>query len=117
LRRRLGPLVEREYRLLFSATTITSLGDAVAGIALAFAVLDLTGRATDLGIVIAVRQVANASVLLFGGGLSDRLPSSDPVRLVGSARGCVTYDGRMSRRLDGGDQERRCRLCRRRSGA
>jgi Major Facilitator Superfamily len=74
LRERLGPLIEREYRLLFSATTITTLGDAVAGIALAFAVLDLTGSATDLGIVIAVRQVANASVLLFGGVLSDRLP-------------------------------------------
>jgi hypothetical protein len=27
------------------------------------------------------------------------------------------YDCRMSRWLDGGDQERRCRLCRRRSGA
>ena len=73
LRGRLGPLVEREYRLLFSATTITTLGDAVAGIALAFAVLDLTGRATDLGIVIATRQGANAAVLLFGGVLSDRL--------------------------------------------
>jgi len=64
LRERLGPLVEREYRLLFSATTITTLGDAVAGIALAFAVLDLTGRATDLGIVIATRQAANAAVAL-----------------------------------------------------
>jgi MFS family permease len=75
LRERLGPLVEREFRLLFSATTITTLGDAVAGIALAFAVLDLPGaRATDLGIVIATRQGANAAVLLIGGVLSDRLP-------------------------------------------
>ena len=74
LRERLGPLVERDYRLLFSATTITTLGDAIAGIALAFAVLDLTGRPTDLGIVLAVRQATNAAVLLFGGVLSDRLP-------------------------------------------
>ena len=72
---RLGPLVERDFRLLFSATTITTLGDSVANIALAFAVLHVTGNsATKLGIVIAVRQIANASVLLLGGVLSDRLP-------------------------------------------
>jgi MFS family permease len=70
---RLGALVEREYRLLFSATLVTSVGDAVAQIALAFAVLDV-GGATDLGIVFAVRQGANAAVLLLGGVLSDRLP-------------------------------------------
>jgi MFS family permease len=70
---RLGALVEREYRLLFSATIVTSLGDAIANIALAFAVLDV-GSATDLGIVFAARQGANAAVLLFGGVLSDRLP-------------------------------------------
>ncbi len=70
---RLGALVEREYRLLFSATVVTSLGDAIAQIALAFAILDV-GSATDLGIVFAVRQGANAAVLLLGGVLSDRLP-------------------------------------------
>jgi MFS family permease len=70
---RLGALVEREFRLLFSATLITSLGDAIANIALAFAVLDV-GGATDLGIVFAARQGTNAAVLLFGGVLSDRLP-------------------------------------------
>jgi hypothetical protein len=63
LRERLGPLVERQYRLLFAATTVTPIGDAVAGIALAFAVLDLPGAgATDLGIVLATRQAANAAV-------------------------------------------------------
>jgi len=69
---RLGALVEREYRLLFSATLVTSLGDAIANIALAFAVLQV-GSATDLGIVFAVRQGANGAVVLFGGVLSDRL--------------------------------------------
>jgi MFS family permease len=72
-RRSLGALVERDYRLLFTATVITSLGDAVAVIALAFAVLDV-GGATDLGIVLAARQAAGAAVLLLGGVLSDRLP-------------------------------------------
>lgn len=63
-------LRERDYRLLFGATLTTSLGDAVAVIALAFAVLDVAGP-TSLGLVIAVRQAASAAVLVFGGVLSD----------------------------------------------
>jgi MFS family permease len=70
---RLGALVEREYRLLFAATLVTSLGDAVALIALAFAVLDVAS-ATGLGLVLAVRQIASAGVLVFGGVVSDRMP-------------------------------------------
>ena len=72
---RLGPLVERDFRLLFTATTITTAGDRLAFIALAFAVLDLPGgSATDLGLVLAARQIVEALVLLGGGVLSDRLP-------------------------------------------
>ena len=73
LRGRLGALAERDFRLLFTATTITTAGDQVAGIALAFAVLDI-GSATDLGLVFAVRQSVQVLVLLFGGVISDRLP-------------------------------------------
>jgi MFS family permease len=76
VRRRLGPglgaLAERDFRLLFTATTITTIGDRLAVIALAFAVLDL-GGATDLGIVLAARQGVSALVLLAGGVISDRL--------------------------------------------
>lgn len=73
MRGRLGALAEPNYRLLFSATLITSLGDAVAVIALAFAVLAV-GDATDLGIVLAARQGASAVLLLAGGVIADRLP-------------------------------------------
>ena len=73
LRRRLGPLVERDFRLLFGATSITTVGDRLATVALAFAVLDL-GSATDLGLVLAARQGVEALVLVAGGVLSDRLP-------------------------------------------
>ena len=79
---RFGALVERDYRMLFSATLVTSLGDSVANIALAFAVLAV-GSATDLGIVLAVRQGVSAAVLLFGGVLSDRLPRN--LILVGAS--------------------------------
>jgi hypothetical protein len=72
-RGRFGALQEREFRLLFAATTITTAGDRLAGIALAFAVIEI-GTATDLGLVFAARQGTQALVVLFGGVLSDRLP-------------------------------------------
>lgn len=72
---RLGPLVERDFRLLFSATTITTLGDSLGHFALAFAVLDLPGAgARELGIVLAVRSLFQSVVVVFGGVLADRLP-------------------------------------------
>lgn len=78
----LGALQERDYRLLFSATTITTVGDRLAGIALAFAILDI-GSATDLGVVLGARQAVEAAVLVFGGVLSDRLPRN--LVLVGAS--------------------------------
>jgi len=72
---RLGALREREFRLLFTATTITTLGDRVASIALVFAVLHI-GSATDLGLVLGARSLAEAAIMLFRGVLADRLPRS-----------------------------------------
>src|SRR5581483_2689751 len=59
------------------------LGNAMAPVAIAFAVLDLTDSATALGIVIAARMVPNVLFLLVGGVIADRLPRS--IVLVGSA--------------------------------
>jgi MFS family permease len=71
---RLGPLARREFRLLFLARGISFLGSAMAPIALAFAVLDLTGSASDLGLVLAARIVPQLVFLLVGGVWADRLP-------------------------------------------
>ena len=46
----------------------------MAPIALAFAVLDLTGSKTDLGIVLAANWVPQLFLVLFGGVFADRLP-------------------------------------------
>jgi len=84
IRERLGALQEREFRLLFAATTVTTLGDAVAGIALAFAVLAVThDSATKLGLVLGARAVANTALVLVGGVVADRLPRN--LVLVGSS--------------------------------
>jgi len=70
----LGPLRERSFRLLFTARTISFFGTNLAPIAVAFAVLDLTGSATDVGIAFACWTLAQISTLLVGGVVADRLP-------------------------------------------
>src|SRR5437867_7290112 len=69
-----GPLAEREFRLLFVGRTISLFGSAFAPIALAFAVVKLTGSPTDLGIVLAAYMLAHIVFLLAGGVWADRLP-------------------------------------------
>jgi MFS family permease len=83
-----GALVERRYRLLFFATLTTSVGDSVARIALAFAVLDV-GSVTDLGLVLAARQITSATVLVGGGVLSDRLPRDRVLVGASLVQGCA----------------------------
>ena len=70
----LGPLRERNFRLLAGARTISFFGTNLAPIAVAFAVLDLTGSATDVGIAFACWTLAQVSTLLIGGVVADRLP-------------------------------------------
>ena len=62
------------FRLLLTGRTLSTLGNTIAPIALAFAVLDLTGSVTDLGLVVGTRTLVNVAFLLFGGVLADRLP-------------------------------------------
>jgi MFS family permease len=69
-----APLRHRAFRFLLAGRTITALGNAIAPVALAFAVLDLTGSPSDLGLVVGARMLVNVLFLLFGGALADRLP-------------------------------------------
>jgi MFS family permease len=68
------PLRERNFRLLFAARTISFFGSNRVPIAVAFAVLDMTGSATDVGISFAARTLAQIATLLIGGVVADRLP-------------------------------------------
>jgi MFS family permease len=69
-----GPLAEREFRLLFLGRTISLFGSAFAPIALAFAVVVLTGSPSDLGLVLSAYMLAHLVFLLAGGVWADRLP-------------------------------------------
>lgn len=74
MRRSAAPLREREFRLLFAGRTTSLVGSAIAPVALAFAVLDLTGSKTDLGLILACREIPLLLFLLVGGIIADRLP-------------------------------------------
>jgi MFS family permease len=69
----LALLREPNYRRLFWGQTISLVGDGIGPIAIAFAVLDLTGSASDLGIVLAARGVVVTALVLVGGVFADRL--------------------------------------------
>lgn len=64
----------RNFVLLFASRAISYFGTYLAPIAVAFAVLDLTGSASDTGIAFACWTLAQVSTLLFGGVVADRLP-------------------------------------------
>jgi MFS family permease len=70
----LAPLGESDFRYLFSGRVTSLLGSAIAPIALAFAVLDLTGSPTSLGIVLAARSLPQVVFMLVGGVVADRWP-------------------------------------------
>ncbi|GLY53006.1 MFS transporter [Lentzea sp. NBRC 102530] len=69
-----APLAHPAFRWLLAARFTTLAGSAMAPIALAFAVLDITSSVTSLGIVVASRSLTNVVFLLWGGVVADRLP-------------------------------------------
>jgi MFS family permease len=79
----LAPLRHAPFRFLLLGRTTSMLGNSVAPMALAFAVLDLTGSVRDLGFVVAARSLTNVVFILFGGVLADRLPRK--VVMIGSS--------------------------------
>lgn len=84
----MGVLRLRDFRLLFGAQAVSVLGDRMVAIALAFAVIELGGSASEIGIVLAARTLPMVLTLLVGGVVADRVSRravmvvADVVRLV-----------------------------------
>ncbi len=75
LRTDLSILRERSFLLLFSARSISVLGNAIAPVAIAFAILDMrNGSGTTLGLVLASSLTSRVLFVLYGGVLADRIP-------------------------------------------
>ncbi len=69
----LGPLADRQFRLLWLAATTSAVGSAFVPVALAFAVLGIGGNATSLGLVLLAGTVAGLASFLIAGVWADRL--------------------------------------------
>src|SRR3954447_1796100 len=66
--------LDRNFRLLFAGRSISYVGTYLAPIAVAFAVLDLGGSATAVGLSFAAWTLAQVSMLALGGVVGDRVP-------------------------------------------
>ena len=97
---RAGPLAHPDYRFLIAGATVSALGNAITPVALAFAVLDLGGSATDLGLVVSAFAAAEVLTVLAGGVLGDRLPRQ--LMMQGSAAAAALSQAFVAVALIGG---------------
>jgi len=67
-------LRHRDFRLMWLGQGASVIGDGIVIVALALFVVDLTGSATDLGLVLAAYSLPLVGFVLIGGVLADRLP-------------------------------------------
>jgi len=82
-------LRERDLGRLFVARFVAAFGSAMAPVAMAFGVLELTGSATAMGIVIASQSAASALLQLVGGALADRI-SRQRMMVTADALGMIS---------------------------
>lgn len=62
----------REFRLLFGGQAVSVLGDRMAIVALAFAVLEIGGSVSEVGLVLAAGTFPLVATVLVGGVVADR---------------------------------------------
>jgi MFS family permease len=63
----------RDFRRVFLSQAVSTVGDFFVPIAISFAVLDLTGSVSDLGLVLFARILGQVILFLAGGVWADRL--------------------------------------------
>ena len=93
IRHRLGALQEPRFRLLWTAQSLSAIGDSMMLVAVPFAALKVGGSPTAVGLVFAAGVVPRIALMLVGGVWADRLPrqqvmiAADLVRGFGQAAG------------------------------
>jgi MFS family permease len=95
-----SPVRYAPFRWLLAGSSINMLGSSIAPVALTFAVLDLGGSATDLGVVLGLFALADVAAIMFGGVLGDRL--SRTVMMQGSSATAALFQGFAAASLVGG---------------
>ena len=88
------PLRDRNFRLLFTGSTISLLGDQFYFVALPWLVLQQTGSAVAMGTVMMAAAIPRLVFMLLGGAVSDRLSPRRIMMAGACARTlCVTVIG------------------------
>ena len=78
----------RDFTILVLARAISRAGDGIQTVAIAWLVLQLTGSAAAMGLVLTAQLVPTLALLLFGGAVADRWPKiplmvgSDGIRAI-----------------------------------
>lgn len=95
---RYGVLRDRQFRLYWAGQTLSSAGNAMSTVALAFAVLTITRSASDLSLVLLAAQLPVIAFTLLGGVAGDRysrrlvMLTTDWGRAVVQALTCVLLE-------------------------
>lgn len=85
----LRALRHRRFALLLAARAVSALGDFVHDVALAWLVLELTGSAAAMGLVVAAKVIPALLLLAFGGVVADRWPKVGTMIASDAIRGAV----------------------------
>jgi MFS family permease len=78
----------RDFRLLFAGHGISVLGDRMVVVALAFAVLELGGSASEVGLVLAASWTPAIASVLVGGVVADRVSRRTVMVAADVVRAC-----------------------------
>jgi MFS family permease len=93
----------RNFRLLFAGHGVSHLGDRMVTVALAFAVLEVGGSASAVGLVLAASWVPAVASVLVGGVVADRISRRTVMVAADVVRVCS--QGTMAALLIGGAAE------------
>lgn len=76
-----APLRERNFRWYIASEAVNLAGTFMTGVALAFAVLEVSDDPSALGVVLAANSIPLVLFLLWGGVIADRLPRALVLRV------------------------------------
>lgn len=80
------PLRERNFRLLFTGSTISQLGDQFYFVALPWLILQQTGSAIAMGAIMMTGAIPRAVLMLMGGAVSDSISPRKIMMITAGAR-------------------------------
>ena len=81
MRQALAPLRERNFAWFFGSQFVNMSGSMMAGVALAFAILEVSDSASAIGQVLAARTIPMVVFMLWGGVIADRFSRALVIRL------------------------------------